>query len=207
MRDAEQGCGLADLAAALGRVLPRRGARPRLRPARVARLPLAVQNALGLMGRGLTVEGIAALTAAHPNITHLKAEMPAVQLQAIAEACGDRLLLLGGQGGLEMTDALRPLPRLRPRTRHGRPCRAGLAALAVRRDRGRGGVLPCGPAGDRVRDARRRRAPRGLRQADLTPTAPAASRPRPQPVRAGDGVWPVAAERHARALGPFPTPP
>lgn len=70
-------------------------------------LPVAIQNAPGLMGRGLGVEGIAALVAAHPTITHLKGEMPVVQLAAAVQACGEDLLVLGGQGGLELIDALR----------------------------------------------------------------------------------------------------
>lgn len=77
------------------------------RLADAARLPVAIQNAPGLMGRGLGVDAIAALAAAHPNLTHLKGEMPVVELSAAIEACGGKLIVLGGQGGLELTDALR----------------------------------------------------------------------------------------------------
>jgi 2-keto-3-deoxy-L-arabinonate dehydratase len=77
------------------------------RLADAASVPVAIQNAPVLMGRGLTPEGIATLTAAHPNITHLKGEMPVVQLRRVIEACGDRLLVLNGQAGLEMIDSLR----------------------------------------------------------------------------------------------------
>src|SRR4051795_10057732 len=77
------------------------------RLADAASVPVAIQNAPALMGRGLTPEGIATLTAAHPTITHLKGEMPVVQLRRVIEACGDRLLVLNGQAGLEMIDSLR----------------------------------------------------------------------------------------------------
>ena len=58
----------------------------------------------GADGARPDAEGIATLTAAHPNITHLKGEMPVVQLRRVIEACGDRLLVLNGQAGLEMID-------------------------------------------------------------------------------------------------------
>ncbi len=77
------------------------------RLAEAARLPVAIQNAPGLMGRGLGVAEVAALVAAHPNVTHLKGEMPVVQLAAAIDACGGNLLVLGGQAGLELTDAIR----------------------------------------------------------------------------------------------------
>ena len=77
------------------------------RLADAAALPVAIQNAPALMGRGLTPEGIAALTGAHPNITHLKGEMPVVQLRQVIEDGGDRLVVLNGQAGMEMLDSLR----------------------------------------------------------------------------------------------------
>jgi 4-hydroxy-tetrahydrodipicolinate synthase len=72
-----------------------------------ASVPVAIQNAPALMGRGLDAEGILALVARHPNITHLKGEMPVLQLAQLIAACGDRLTVLNGQGGLEMVDSLR----------------------------------------------------------------------------------------------------
>jgi 4-hydroxy-tetrahydrodipicolinate synthase len=77
------------------------------RLADAASLPVAIQNAPALMQRGLDVEAIAALVAAHPNITHLKGEIPVVQLAQVIEICGDKLVVLNGQGGLEMIDSLR----------------------------------------------------------------------------------------------------
>lgn len=75
--------------------------------AREAGVPVAIQNAPSLMGRGLSVDAIDALTRTCPAITHLKAEMPVLQLEETVRACGDRLLVLGGQAGLELIDALR----------------------------------------------------------------------------------------------------
>lgn len=77
------------------------------RLADAASLPVAIQNAPALMGRGLDADGIASLVAAHPNITHLKGEMPVVQLAEVVRASGARLTVLNGQAGLEMTDSLR----------------------------------------------------------------------------------------------------
>ncbi len=75
--------------------------------AAAATRPVAIQNAPALMGRGLDPDEISALVAAQPTITHLKAEMPVLQLASLTATCGDRLTVLGGQGGLEMLDALR----------------------------------------------------------------------------------------------------
>jgi len=68
---------------------------------------IAIQNAPALMGRGLGAADLATLVEAHPWITHLKGEMPVVQLRAIVDSCGDSLVVLNGQAGLEMTDSLR----------------------------------------------------------------------------------------------------
>ena len=77
------------------------------RLADAASLPVALQNAPALMGRGLDAAGILDLVDRHPNVTHLKGEMPVVQLARVIEACGGRLTVLNGQGGLEMLDSLR----------------------------------------------------------------------------------------------------
>lgn len=77
------------------------------RVADAAAVPVAIQNAPGLMGQALDADGIALLVARHPNITHLKAEMPVVQLSRVIEAGGGRLTVLNGQAGLEMIDSLR----------------------------------------------------------------------------------------------------
>lgn len=71
-----------------------------------ARLPLAVQNAPQYLGRSLSGSDMAALKARLPQLTHLKAEMAAVDLAGFIAACGD-LTVLNGRGGIEMTDGLR----------------------------------------------------------------------------------------------------
>jgi 2-keto-3-deoxy-L-arabinonate dehydratase len=71
-----------------------------------ARIPLAVQNAPQYLGRGLSGPDLAALRDRLPMLTHVKAELPAVDLASfIAGASG--LTVLNGRGGMEMTDALR----------------------------------------------------------------------------------------------------
>ena len=69
-------------------------------------LPLAVQNAPQYLGRSLAGADMAALKGRLPSLTHVKAEMPAVDLAGFIAACGD-LTVLNGRGGLEMTDSLR----------------------------------------------------------------------------------------------------
>jgi 2-keto-3-deoxy-L-arabinonate dehydratase len=70
-------------------------------------LPVAIQNAPALMGRGLTGADIATLIDRQPNITHLKGEMPVLDVAAVVAAAAGRLTVLNGQGGLEMMDNLR----------------------------------------------------------------------------------------------------
>ena len=70
-------------------------------------LPVAIQNAPQLMGRGLMPEDIADLVRQHPNITHLKGEMPVVDIARAIEMTQGRLTVLNGQGGLEILDNLR----------------------------------------------------------------------------------------------------
>lgn len=90
----------------LGGYPPAELARGLARLAAATDLPVAVQNAPALMGRGLALADLRALVEDRPGIAHLKAELPVVQLAATVEAFGARVLVLGGQGGLEMVDAL-----------------------------------------------------------------------------------------------------
>jgi 4-hydroxy-tetrahydrodipicolinate synthase len=69
-------------------------------------LPVAIQNAPQYLGRSLSPEDVARLRTRCPNLAAIKAEDPALGLAALAEAAPG-LALLGGRGGLEMTDALR----------------------------------------------------------------------------------------------------
>lgn len=69
-------------------------------------VPLAVQNAPQYLGRSLSGADVAALRA-RVNLTHVKAEAPAVDLAALIASMGDGIVVLNGRGGLEMTDCLR----------------------------------------------------------------------------------------------------
>ena len=71
-----------------------------------AGVPLAVQNAPAYLGRGLSGADVAMLRGRLPGLTHVKAELPAVDLAGFIAAAGD-LVVLNGRGGMEMTDALR----------------------------------------------------------------------------------------------------
>lgn len=72
-----------------------------------AELPFAVQNAPQYLGRSLSVTDIAALAARCAGFTHVKAEGTAADLAALVAVAGERLCVLNGRGGLEMTDCLR----------------------------------------------------------------------------------------------------
>ena len=72
-----------------------------------AGLPFAIQNAPAYLGRSLSPADIAALAARCPDFAAVKAEVGAADLAALAAATGERLVLMNGRGGLEMTDALR----------------------------------------------------------------------------------------------------
>jgi 2-keto-3-deoxy-L-arabinonate dehydratase len=70
-------------------------------------LPFAIQNAPQYLGRSLSAADIAALADRCPNFTHVKAETTAADLAGLIGLAGDRLTVLNGRGGLEMTDCLR----------------------------------------------------------------------------------------------------
>jgi dihydrodipicolinate synthase/N-acetylneuraminate lyase len=71
-----------------------------------ASVALAVQNAPQYLGRSLSGADMAALKSRLQQLTHVKAEMAAVDLAGFIATC-DGLTVLNGRGGLEMTDALR----------------------------------------------------------------------------------------------------
>jgi 4-hydroxy-tetrahydrodipicolinate synthase len=76
--------------------------------ARVARrsaIPLGVQNAAAYIGVGLSLRGIQELAQMAPNITLLKAEDSAVEVQRLVELTG--LTVFNGRAGLEIVDCLR----------------------------------------------------------------------------------------------------
>lgn len=70
-------------------------------------VPFAVQNAPQYLGRSLSGADVATLAARCEGFTHVKAEGSAVELAALVATVGDRLCVLNGRGGLEMTDCLR----------------------------------------------------------------------------------------------------
>jgi dihydrodipicolinate synthase/N-acetylneuraminate lyase len=70
-----------------------------------ANVALAIQNAPQYLGRSLSGADMAAMKSRLPQLTHVKAEMAAVDLAGFIVTCGG-LTVLNGRGGLEMTDAL-----------------------------------------------------------------------------------------------------
>lgn len=70
-------------------------------------LPVAVQNAPQYLGRALSGEDLNRLRARCPNLAAVKGEDAALGIRRIIEIAGADLTVLGGRGGLEMTDCLR----------------------------------------------------------------------------------------------------
>lgn len=77
------------------------------RVARTTALPVAVQNAPQYLGRALSGEDLVRLKAQCPNLAAVKGEDAALGIRRIIDIAGTRLKVLGGRGGLEMTDCLR----------------------------------------------------------------------------------------------------
>lgn len=72
-----------------------------------AAIPIGVQNAPDYLGIGLSLDGVARMADRHPNIRILKAEGSALYARSVVEAVGDRMQVLNGRCGLELTDNLR----------------------------------------------------------------------------------------------------
>jgi 2-keto-3-deoxy-L-arabinonate dehydratase len=70
-------------------------------------VPFAVQNAPQYLGRALSGPDLAALAVRCDGFTHVKAETTAADLAALIALAGEKLTVLNGRGGLEMTDCLR----------------------------------------------------------------------------------------------------
>lgn len=70
-------------------------------------LPVAIQNAPQYLGRGLSADDVARLMRRHANMTLIKAEGSAVEIERLIAATEGRLLVFNGRGGLEMIDSLR----------------------------------------------------------------------------------------------------
>lgn len=77
------------------------------RVANATPLPVAIQNAPQYLGRALSAEDLKTLHSRCPNLAAVKGEDAATGIRRIVDVAGDRLHILGGRGGLEMTDSLR----------------------------------------------------------------------------------------------------
>lgn len=77
------------------------------RVAEASPLPVALQNAPGLINVALSVEGLKTLNRAHPNVSLLKGEAPAVDIAHLVEDSAGVFRVLNGRGGLELPDNLR----------------------------------------------------------------------------------------------------
>lgn len=70
-------------------------------------LPCAIQNAPAFLPNSLSDAGLRKLADRAPNFTLLKGEGSALEIAGTIDAVGDRLTVLNGRGGLELTDNLR----------------------------------------------------------------------------------------------------
>ena len=77
------------------------------RVANATALPVAVQNAPQYLGRALSGEDIARLRSRCENFVCVKSEDAAIGVQGIIAITGGGMHILGGRGGLEMTDSMR----------------------------------------------------------------------------------------------------
>ncbi|MGG5809994.1 dihydrodipicolinate synthase family protein [Falsiroseomonas sp. CW058] len=75
--------------------------------ARRSAIPLGIQNAAAYIGVGLSAAGVATLARRHPNVTLVKAEDSAVDVQRLVEVTEGRLTVFNGRAGLELPDCLR----------------------------------------------------------------------------------------------------
>jgi 4-hydroxy-tetrahydrodipicolinate synthase len=70
-------------------------------------LPVAIQNAPQYLGRSLSGADLDALVSACANLKAVKSEESALGIRQMTDATDGRLCMLGGRGGLELTDSLR----------------------------------------------------------------------------------------------------
>jgi 4-hydroxy-tetrahydrodipicolinate synthase len=70
-------------------------------------LPIAVQNAAGLIAVALSNAGLATLNRNHPNVSLLKGEGPVIAIQRLIEETQGVFRIFNGRAGLELTDNLR----------------------------------------------------------------------------------------------------
>jgi 2-keto-3-deoxy-L-arabinonate dehydratase len=72
-----------------------------------APVPVAIQNAPHYLGVGLGAANLMTLATRHPNVTLLKGEGSAVEIERVIAETAGRLAVFNGRGGLELTDNLR----------------------------------------------------------------------------------------------------
>lgn len=72
-----------------------------------AEIPLAVQNAPGLMATSLSNAGLKELNRQHPNVCLLKGEGPATYLKQLMDDTDGAFDIFGGMAGIQFPDSLR----------------------------------------------------------------------------------------------------
>lgn len=72
-----------------------------------AEIPLAVQNAPGLMATSLSNSGLKELNRQHPNVCLLKGEGPATYLKQLMEDTDGVFDIFGGMAGIQFPDSMR----------------------------------------------------------------------------------------------------
>lgn len=72
-----------------------------------AEIPLAVQNAPGLMATSLSNQGLKELNRQHPNVCLLKGEGPATYLKQLMDDTEGAFDIFGGMAGIQLPDSLR----------------------------------------------------------------------------------------------------
>lgn len=70
-------------------------------------VPVGVQNAPEYLGIGLSVDGIASLNRAHPNVSIIKMEATAGMVDRLHQAVGGSVDIFNGRAGIDMVEALR----------------------------------------------------------------------------------------------------
>jgi len=70
-------------------------------------IPLAVQNAPGLMATSLSNSALKSLNRAHPNVCLLKGEGPATYLKQLMDDTDGAFDIFGGMAGIQFPDSLR----------------------------------------------------------------------------------------------------
>ncbi|MBX9595258.1 MAG: dihydrodipicolinate synthase family protein [Roseomonas sp.] len=75
--------------------------------ARRSAIPIGIQNAAAYIGVGLSANGVAMLARNHANVTLIKAEDSAVDVQRLIEVTGGGLTVFNGRAGMELVDCLR----------------------------------------------------------------------------------------------------